>query len=145
MVNETSKDASMNAHVRSSATLNLRTHSLIAFVLQPQEPLADWLATLDGWLARSPSFFANKPIILDMAQLDIAVMDYRDLLSQLARRHIRVMGVEGASRTLVGPHLPPKVTGGVAAQPPETPAKNGEQPDLVHRRAGALWAIHLQS
>ena len=111
----------MNAHVRTSATLNLRTHSLIAFVLTPAEPLADWYESLDGWLARSPNFFANKPIILDLAQLDVALKDYRDLLSALARRHIRVMGVENASKTLVGPHLPPTVTGGVPVKPePET-------------------------
>jgi septum site-determining protein MinC len=116
----------MNAHVRTSATLNLRTHSLIAFVLTPAEPLADWYESLDGWLARSPNFFANKPIILDLAQLDLPQLalplkDYRDVLSELARRHIRVMGVENASKTLVGPHLPPTVTGGVPVKPePET-------------------------
>jgi septum site-determining protein MinC len=107
----------MNAHVRSSATLNLRTHSLIAFVLQPAEPLADWFGVLDGWLARSPNFFANKPIILDLALLDVPLKEYRDFLGQLARRHIRVMGVEGANPALVGPHLPPTVTGGVPAKP----------------------------
>jgi septum site-determining protein MinC len=116
------RDESMNAHVRSPATLNLRTHSLIAFVLQPVEPLADWFETLDGWLARSPNFFANKPIILDLAQADISLRDYRDVLSALARRHIRVMGVEGANPSLVGPHLPPNVTGGMPVAASETPA-----------------------
>jgi septum site-determining protein MinC len=110
----------MNAHVRSPAALNLRTHSLIAFVLQPVEPLADWFETLDDWLARSPNFFANKPIVLDMSLADISLKAYRDLLSGLARRHIRVMGVEGANRSLVGPHLPPNITGGVPVAPSET-------------------------
>ena len=124
----------MNAHVRAPATLKLRTHSLIAFVLQPAEPLVDWLETLDGWLAKSPNFFANKPILLDMADVDVPLKDYRTLLSELARRHIRVMGVEGASRSLVGPHLPPNVTGGtpVNPAPAEAPAENkaptAEQP-----------------
>jgi septum site-determining protein MinC len=114
----------MNAHVRSPATLNLRTHSLMAFVLQPAEPLADWWETLDAWLTRSPNFFANKPIILDLAQTDISLKDYRDLLSALARRHIRVMGVEGANRSLVGPHLPPNITGGLPVASSETPAES---------------------
>ena len=124
----------MNAHVRAPATLKLRTHSLIAFVLQPAEPLVDWLETLDGWLAKSPNFFANKPIILDMADVDIPLKDYRSLLSDLARRHIRVMGVEGASRSLVGPHLPPNVTGGrlsipaAAEAPAESKAPAAEPP-----------------
>jgi len=57
-----------------------------------------------------------------MSLADISLMDYRDLLSALARRHIRVMGAEGASRSLVGPHLPPNVTGGVPVTSSETPA-----------------------
>jgi septum site-determining protein MinC len=124
----------MNAHVRPSGTLSLRTHSLIAFVLQPVEPLVDWFETLDGWLARSPNFFANKPIILDLAQADISLKDYRDLLSQLARRHIRVMGVEGANRSLVGPHLPPNVTGGVPVAPSE-PAAESKTPTVDQPKA----------
>lgn len=114
----------MNAHARASATLNLRTQSLMAFVLQPAEPLVDWFETLDGWLARSPVFFANQPIILDLAQVDISLKDYRDLLSELARRHIRVMGVEGTDRSLVGPHLPPNVNSGRPVTPPESPAES---------------------
>jgi septum site-determining protein MinC len=134
----------MNAHVRSATALNLRTHSLIAFVLQPVEPLVDWLDMLDRWLARSPNFFAEKPIILDMIKADISLKDYRDLLSQLARRHVRVMGVEGASRSLVGPHLPPNVTGGRPVDPSEAPAESkapaggdtpaAERPPAVHGR-----------
>jgi len=114
----------MNAHVRSTATLNLRTHSLIAFVLQPVEPLTDWFEQLDGWLSRAPNFFANKPIVLDLALIDIALKDYRDVLRELARRHIRVMGVEGANPTLVGPHLPPSITGGMPVKPEPAPVES---------------------
>ena len=42
----------------------------------------------------------------------IDLKEYRDLLGDLALRHIRVMGVENASHALVGPHLPPVVSGG---------------------------------
>ena len=114
----------MNAHVRSNAALNLRTHSLIAFVLQPAEPLADWLETLDSWLARSPNFFANKPIVLDLALVDLTLRDYRGVLRELRLRHIGVMGVEGADPKLVRPHLPPSVTGGVSVKPAQAPAEN---------------------
>ncbi len=108
----------MNAHVGPAQTLSFRGRSLLAFVLEPAEPLTDWFATLDAWLARSPTFFASKPVILEMAGIDPNLKDYRDLLSQLARRHIRVMGVENAATTLVGPHLPPVVTGGRAVNAP---------------------------
>jgi septum site-determining protein MinC len=102
----------MNAHVHPQQALNFRGRSLLAFVLEPGLPLAEWFAGLDAWLVRSPTFFAQKPVILAMSGLDIDLKEYRDLLGALARRHIRVMGVENPSRALVGPHLPPVVSGG---------------------------------
>ena len=102
----------MNAHVTPQQALNFRGRSLLAFVLEPALPLEEWFAALDAWLVRSPTFFAAKPVILEMTGLDIELKAYRDLLGALARRHIRVMGVENASRALVGPHLPPVVSGG---------------------------------
>jgi septum site-determining protein MinC len=102
----------MNAHVNPQQALNFRGRSLLAFVLEPTEPLDEWFAALDAWLVRSPAFFAMKPVILEMAGLEIDLKAYRDLLGALARRHIRVMGVENAGRALVGPHLPPVVSGG---------------------------------
>src|SRR5208337_1586882 len=109
----------MNAHATPSQALNFRARSLLAFVLEPTEPVADWFAALDAWLVRSPTFFASKPVVLEMAGIELSLKEYRNLLSNLALRHIRVMGVENASQALVGPHLPPAVTGGhnVNAQP----------------------------
>ncbi len=102
----------MNAHVTPQQALNFKGRSLLAFVLEPVLPLDEWFAGLDAWLVRSPTFFAQKPVILAMSGLEIDLKDYRDLLGALARRHIRVMGVENPSRALVGPHLPPVVSGG---------------------------------
>jgi septum site-determining protein MinC len=102
----------MNAHVGPAQTLKFRAQSLLAYVLEPAQPVAEWFVALDAWLARSPTFFIARPVILDMAALDINLKEYRELLSGLARRHIRVMGAENVSRGLVGPHLPPVVSGG---------------------------------
>jgi septum site-determining protein MinC len=107
----------MNAHATPAQALNFGARSLLAFVLKPNLPLTDWFASLDAWLVRSPTFFASKPVILEMSGLDVAPKEYRNLLSYLALRHIRVMGVENASPTLVGPHLPPVVTGGRTVNP----------------------------
>ena len=70
-----------------------------------------------GSLALRPSL-SRRPVILDLAALDITLKEYRDLLSGLARRHIRVMGAENVDRGLVGPHLPPVVSGGRPIDPP---------------------------
>ena len=107
----------MNVAVARNTAIPFGARSLLAFVLEPKTPLAEWLASLDDWLARSPNFFAAKPVMLQMAGVDIALKDYRDLLGQLARRHIRVMAVENSSRALVGPHLPPVVAGGRVVAP----------------------------
>jgi septum site-determining protein MinC len=111
----------MNAYVGPTQALSFRARSLLAFVLEPSEPVVEWLAAVDAWLTRSPSFFASKPVILEMAGLDLNLKAYRDLLGDLSRRHIRVMAVENARQTLVGPHLPPVVTGSRTVSAPATP------------------------
>ena len=131
----------MNAHATPAQALNFRARSLLAFVLEPTEPVADWFAALDAWLVRSPTFFASKPVILEMAGIELGPKEYRNLLSYLALRHIRVMGVENANPALVGPHLPPVVSGGRAvnappcveesAPPAAEPAKTEKTESLV--------------
>lgn len=115
----------MNAHVGPAQTFKFRAQSLLAYVLEPVQPLADWLLALDAWLARSPTFFIARPVILDMAGLELSLKEYRELLSDLARRHIRVMGAENVGRGLVGPHLPPVVSGG---RPIDAPTPREEDP-----------------
>ena len=139
----------MNAHaqVGPAQTLKFRAQSLLAYVLEPVPPLADWFVALDAWLARSPTFFIARPVILDMAALDISLKEYRELLSDLARRHIRVMGAENVSRGLVGPHLPPVLSGGRTIDAPtlredgpalpedEPPAAREEKPEAKGQAA----------
>src|SRR5271168_2637404 len=102
----------MTAHVSSHQTMSFKARSLLAFVLEPTRHVSEWLGAVDAWLARSSAFCASKPVILEMAGLKIGPEEYRELLNDLALRHIRVMAVENPSRTLVGPELPPRVTGG---------------------------------
>ena len=111
----------MNAHaeIGPAQTLKFRAQSLLAYVLEPAQPLTDWFSALDAWLARSPTFFIARPVILDMGALAISLKEYRELLSDLARRHIRVMAAENVGRGLVGPHLPPALTGGRTIDAPE--------------------------
>jgi len=103
----------------------------LAFVLEPRQPVAEWLSDLDVWLARSPNFFASKPVILEMGGVEIGLKEYRDFLGDLTLRHIRVMAVENASRTLVGPHLPPVVTGGRLVDAPSTPEPHAPPADSL--------------
>ena len=127
----------MTAHVSPLQTMSFKARSLLAFVLEPTRPVSEWLAALDAWLARSPAFFASKPVILEMAGLKIGLEEYRELLSALALRHIRVMAVENPSRALVGPELPPRVTGGrpagalAVAEDDATPAAGSKKTPIT--------------
>ena len=114
----------MNARATPAQALSFRARSLLAFVLEPSQPLTDWFAALDAWLVRSPTFFAAKPVILELARMELGLKEYRHLLTDLARRHIRVMGVENPNHTLVGPHLPPVVTGGRSVNAPTLPEES---------------------
>jgi septum site-determining protein MinC len=112
----------MNAHAAPAQAMNFRARSLLAFVLEPTEPVTEWFSALDDWLVRSPNFFASRPVILEMAGLELGLKEYLVLLRDLASRRIRVMGVENASHALVGPHLPPPVSGGRTVKAPGAPA-----------------------
>src|SRR5271157_5537248 len=148
MVNVRTTERLMNAHVGPAQGIRFRARSPLAFVLEPSGPLPDWFAALDAWLMRSPSFFASKPVILEMAGLDLDLKEYRDLLSNLMRRHIRVMGVENARQTLVGPHLPPVVTGSRtlnAPSPPEDGAPPATEPAKTEKTKSLIVDANVRS
>jgi septum site-determining protein MinC len=98
------------AHQRSS--MRLRGRSYMAFALAPEPPIVDWLAELDQWLATSTGFFAGRPVVLDLAAVTLTRSAVSHLVSQLAERDIRVMGIEGMDAEKLGPGLPPVLSGG---------------------------------
>jgi septum site-determining protein MinC len=54
------------------------------------------LGALDAQIVRSPSFFDNRPVVVDLAGLPREQPDVEGLLGQLESRGIRVIGTEGA-------------------------------------------------
>ena len=93
-------------------SIRFRGHSLIALVVVPEQPVSDWLGHLDGLVARSPGFFASRPVILDVSQLPADRDVLKTLVSDLFGRGIRVMGLEGTDASMLGPDLPPVLGGG---------------------------------
>jgi septum site-determining protein MinC len=102
----------MQNAVRARDTMRFRGRSLLAFVLQPEAPLGDWLTELDGCLERSPGFFAGKPVVLDLAGLKPTRAEFDALMSELEGRHIRVMAVEEVDPSWLGSGMPPLLSGG---------------------------------
>ncbi len=76
--------------------LRVRGRSFMALVLQPVPPVADWLAALDAQRSRSAAFFDQRPVIVDLSALPSQGRRLSDLVAELERRDIRIIGVEGA-------------------------------------------------
>jgi septum site-determining protein MinC len=93
----------------------------MALVLAPEAPLDEWFAALDGLLARTPGFFAGRPVVLDLARLPLRKGEIGDLLQVLEARQIRIMGIESVSPSELDPGLPPAISGGRAAGVTEVP------------------------
>jgi len=81
-------------------------------VLTPEPPLGAWLADLDALLQRSPAAFAGRLALLNVSALSLSGPDLTGLLTELRARDIRLMGIEGAHPSLLGPGLPPLIKGG---------------------------------
>jgi septum site-determining protein MinC len=98
--------------VKSHKSIRFRGRSFIAFVLTPEVPIVDWLAELDRWTRNSPGFFVGRPVVLDLAGATLSASAIAHLISELAERDIRIVGIEGVEDSQLGPSLPPLLKGG---------------------------------
>ena len=135
--------------------IRLKGRSFLALALTPELPFEDWLMRLDDLAARSAGFFLRRPVVLDVDGLDIDRAELHTLVEALKARNVRVMGIEGARSSLLGPDLPPAMTDGrpagdieapenaptetadpavQAAAVPDMPAPAGATPSLVVTR-----------
>lgn len=87
----------MDGETIALPTIRVRGRSFMAMVLAPEFPFADWFAALDRQLAGSPGFFADRPVVVDLAGV-LEVVGKESLpvaLDGLAARGLRIVGVEG--------------------------------------------------
>lgn len=102
--------------------IRLKGRSFLALALTPDLPFEDWLTRLDDLAARSAGFFLRRPVVLDVNGLDIDREQLRELVDQLGKRNVRIMGIEGARASLLAADLPPAMTDGRPAADVEAPA-----------------------
>lgn len=106
--------------------MKFKGKSFIAIVLTPENPAKDWFAELDRIIARSPGFFIDRPIILDVRGKKMPIEELEEVLSELARRSIRVMGIDGIAGTRLKEGMPPSFGGGRLTSDVEVPAPGDE-------------------
>jgi septum site-determining protein MinC len=107
--------------------LRLSNRSFLALVMTPGAPAAAWFSALDREMARSPGFFAARPVVVDLAESLAAIgpMAPPILLEGLEARGLRVVAVEGVEPTLLSgtpwARLAQPLPGRDAPAEPETP------------------------
>lgn len=92
--------------------VRLRGRSYVAFVFVPTVPIQDWLQEIDITIARSPGFFAGRPVVVDLSSVDLSQAGIGHLLTSLQDRNIRVLGIEGVDEGRLTPSMPPLLSGG---------------------------------
>jgi septum site-determining protein MinC len=103
----------MEAAARPQRQLvRLRGRSYVAFVFVPTVPILDWLQEIDATIARSPGFFAGRPVVIDLSSVDLSQSGISHLLASLQDRNIRVLGIEGVEEARLTPTMPPLLSGG---------------------------------
>ncbi|WP_417684992.1 septum site-determining protein MinC [Roseibium sp.] len=105
--------------------MKFKGKSFIAIVLKPEIPAEDWFAELDRIISRSPGFFIDRPIILDVRGTKMPIEDLEVLLAGLNERSIRVMGIDGIAGTRLKPGMPPSFGGGRLTADVEVPEPVG--------------------
>lgn len=102
----------MDTAVKTRKSIRFRGRSFMALALAPDNPLDDWFAEFDDLRDRSPSFFFNRPVVLDVAALGLDRTGLQALVSKFYERKVRIMGIEGAKHSALGLGLPPGLSGG---------------------------------
>lgn len=96
-------------------SIRIKGRSFLAVVLSPEAPVEQWLERLDDLAARSAGFFLARPVVLDVADLQVDKVGLKALLAALAERNVGIMGIEGVRPSMIEPGMPPALKGGKPA------------------------------
>jgi septum site-determining protein MinC len=94
----------MSGETLQQAKVRVRGRSLMALVVAPEHPLVAWFEALDQQMRASVDFFADRPIVCDLAAVKGFVASREMALTALdglAARKLKVVGVEGIDPSLL--------------------------------------------
>lgn len=110
----------MNAETFDLPKIRVRGRSIMALILTPEAPFAQWFAALDQQLQASPALFADRPIVIDLGAVLDSVGPEAVLiaLDGINARGLKLIGVEGLRPAALSgtpwSHLPTNLHGNVA-------------------------------
>lgn len=110
----------MNAETFELPKIRVRGRSVMALILAPEAPFAQWFAALDEQMHASAALFDNRPIVVDLGAALESVGPEAVLvaLDGLNARGLKLIGVEGLRPAALGgtpwSHLPTNLHGNVA-------------------------------
>ena len=133
----------MTKVLTDARSIRIKGRSFLAVMLSPDLPFDDWLARLDDLAARSAGFFLGRPVVLDLTDLQIDRPQLKELIAELAKRNVSIMGIEGARPSILGAGMPPALKGGRSVSDIEVPAK--ESVDTPVKPAAAETRPAMQS
>ncbi|OHV79742.1 septum site-determining protein MinC [Ensifer sp. LCM 4579] len=111
----------MTKVLTDTRSIRIKGRSFLALVLSPEPPLETWLSRLDDLASRSAGFFLGRPVVLDVADIEIDRAQLKNLIEELGKRNVRIMGIEGGRPSLFEPGMPPAMRGGRPAPDVEIP------------------------
>jgi septum site-determining protein MinC len=93
----------VDAETFSLPKIRVRGRSFMALVIAPEAPFAQWFAALDEQMRAAPGFFADRPVVADLATVleDVGQEGVLIALDGLEARGLRVIGIEGVRPTLL--------------------------------------------
>ena len=122
----------MSVAVQPRISFRLLGRSYLAFVLAPELPLVDWLEELDRRVESSLSFFANRPLVLDLTNVNPTKAETLEMVAFIEERNLRLIAVEGVEADWLPERLAPlpgKVQSAGMFEPRDvTPALGLEKP-----------------
>ena len=135
----------MTKVLTDARSIRIKGRSFLAVMLSPDLPFDDWLARLDDLAARSAGFFLGRPVVLDLTDLQIDRPQLKELIAELAKRNVSIMGIEGARPSILGAGMPPALKGGRSASDIEVeanePAGSPVKPEVAAIRPATTQSI----
>jgi septum site-determining protein MinC len=132
--------------------VQVRGRNFMALIVEPEAPLDGWFAALDRHLLRAAAFFADRPVVADLAGLarhGAGQAEVVEALDGLASRSLKLIGAEGIEPALLAGtrwiQLPTILHGAARDEPADPESAPAPQTLLVDRPVRSGESIYFEA